>query len=50
MRLSMVGGENSQTIRMAAETAAKDLIKANITLHIITWNTYKCNLKIQGNS
>lgn len=47
MRLSKEGRENSQTIRTAAETAATaDLMKADITLHIITWNTYKCNLKI----
>ncbi len=47
MRLSKEEGENSQTIRTAAETAATaDLIQANITLHIITWKTYECNLKI----
>lgn len=45
MRLKRDG--NSPTIRTVAETAATaDLMKANITLHTTTWNTYKCNLKI----
>lgn len=41
MRLSKDGGGNSQTGRTAAGTAATaDQIKANITLHIITWNIH----------